>query len=286
MRSGVLVFAFLALIAARAGAQASVAAPARPTLTDSEQERFLLEAKVVRTKGAPGGATLSTRATLRLDGFEHDAHIQTIDEAKPVVNLRSGLEFDFRDSYKGNVAAYRLDRLVGLGMVPVTVVRDYERKEAAYTWWVDDVLMTEGERRAKEAKSHDTEAWNRQIYIVRMFDQLIYNFDRNLGNILIDSGWRIWMIDHTRAFKVLEKINKPSDLGTRCERNLFAALKRLDRPTLRATMKGVMTTGQIDGLLTRRDLIVKHYEDALAQHGEALVLYDHPSRLTDAVAPR
>jgi hypothetical protein len=171
-------------------------------------------------------------------------------------------------------------------MVPVTVVRDYERKEAAYTWWVDDVLMTEGERRAKEAKSHDTEAWNRQIYIVRMFDQLIYNFDRNLGNILIDSGWRIWMIDHTRAFKVLEKINKPSDLGTRCERNLFAALKRLDRPTLRATMKGVMTTGQIDGLLTRRDLIVKHYEDALAQHGEALVLYDHPSRLTDAVAPR
>jgi hypothetical protein len=286
MRSGVLVFAFLALIAARAGAQASVAAPARPTLTDSEQERFLLEAKVVRTKGAPGGATLSTRATLRLDGFEHDAHIQTIDEAKPVVNLRSGLEFDFRDSYKGNVAAYRLDRLVGLGMVPVTVVRDYERKEAAYTWWVDDVLMTEGERRAKEAKSHDTEAWNRQIYIVRMFDQLIYNFDRNLGNILIDSGWRIWMIDHTRAFKVLEKINKPRDLGTRCERNLFAALKRLDRHTLRATMKGVMTTGQIDGLLTRRDLIVKHYEDALAQHGEALVLYDHPSRLTDAVAPR
>jgi hypothetical protein len=286
MRSGVLVFAFLALIAARAGAQASVAAPARPTLTDSEQERFLLEAKVVRTKGAPGGATLSTRATLRRVGIEHDAHIQTLDEAKPVEPLRSGLDLDVRDSYQGNVAAYRLDRLEGLGMVPVTVVRDYERKEAAYTWWVDDVLMTEGERRAKEAKSHDTEAWNRQIYIVRMFDQLIYNFDRNLGNILIDSGWRIWMIDHTRAFKVLEKINKPSDLGTRCERNLFAALKRLDRPTLRATMKGVMTTGQIDGLLTRRDLIVKHYEDALAQHGEALVLYDHPSRLTDAVAPR
>lgn len=286
MRRRMLVCALAAAVAARVGGEEPSPARAKAGLTDAEEERFLLEGQIVRTRSAPGGITSSTRATLRLDGFEHDAHIQTIDEAKPVVNLRSGLEFDFRDSYKGNVAAYRLDRLVGLGMVPVTVVRAYERKEAAYTWWVDDVVMTEGERRAREAKSHDTEAWNRQIYIVRLFDQLIYNFDRNLGNILIDSGWRIWMIDHTRAFKVLEKINKPSDLGTKCERNLFAALKRLDRPTLRATMKGVMTTGQIDGLLTRRDLIVKHYEDALAEHGEALVLYDHPSRLTDAAAPR
>ncbi|HEY6553016.1 MAG TPA: hypothetical protein VI669_06650, partial [Vicinamibacteria bacterium] len=170
MRVGMPVFALLVSAAARAGAQAPAEAPTRPQLTDAQQERFLLDARIVRTKRAPGGATGTTRATLRLDGFEHDAHVQTIDEAKPVVNLRSGLEFDFRDSFKGNVAAYRLDRLVGLGMVPVTVVRSYERKEAAYTWWVDDVVMTEGERRAREAKSHDTEAWNRQIHIVRLFD--------------------------------------------------------------------------------------------------------------------
>ena len=286
MRRGILVWTLLASVGPRAAAETPTETPTRPQLTDAQQEKFLLAAPIVRTKGAPGGATGTTRATLRLDGFEHDAHIQTIDDVKPVVNLRSGLEFDFRDSYKGNVAAYRLDRLVGLGMVPVTVVRDYERKEAAFTWWLDDVVMTEGQRRAKGAKSPDTESWNRQIYIVRVFDQLIYNFDRNLGNLLIDSAWRIWMIDHTRAFKVLEKINKPTDLGTRCERNLFAAMKRLDRTILATTMKGVMSSGQIDGLLIRRDLIVKHYEDALAQHGEARVLYDHPSRVTDAGAPR
>jgi hypothetical protein len=33
---------------------------------------------------------------------------------------------------------------------------------------------------------------------MRAFDQLIYNTDRNLGNLLIDGDWRIWMIDHTR----------------------------------------------------------------------------------------
>jgi len=41
------------------------------------------------------------------------------------------------------------------------------------------------------------------MWVVRLFDQLIYNTDRNLGNLLIDKSWRLWMIDHTRAFKVL-----------------------------------------------------------------------------------
>lgn len=273
MRRGMLVCALAASVGARAAAQTLTEAPARPTPTDAEQERFLLQAKIVRTKGAPGGATLSTRATLRLDGFEHDAHIQTIDEAKPVVNLRSGLEVDFRDSYKGNVAAYRLDRLVGLGMVPVTVVRDHDRKEAAYTWWVDDVVMTEGERRAKRAKSPDTDDWNRQIYIVRLFDQLIYNFDRNLGNILIDSGWRIWMIDHTRAFRLHKQPENPEQL-VMCERGLLEAMKRLDRISLRRELGECLTSDEIDALLARRDRIVEHFDRQIAQKGEQTVLFE------------
>ena len=120
-------------------------------LDDAAKERFLLEGHVVRTKAARGGSTPSQRATLSLDGFEHDAHIQTIDEAKPIANLEGGAELDFRDSYRNNVAAYRLDRLLGLGMVPVTVARSYQRRTAAFTWWVDDVRMSEGERLKKKA---------------------------------------------------------------------------------------------------------------------------------------
>jgi hypothetical protein len=281
-----LVWALAAAFTARGGAQALPESPARPRLTDAEQERFLLDAEIVRTKAAPSGVTASTRATLRLDDFVHDAHIQTIDLAKPVMSLAGGSEIDFRDSYTGNVAAYRLDRLLGLGMVPVTVVRRHQGKQAAFTWWVDDVIMTEGQRLAKKTTSPDVEIWNRQMYIVRVFDELIFNFDRNLGNLVIDSDWRIWMIDHTRAFKVFKKMKAPEQLGSRCERGLFDALKRLEGPALRAATKGVLIPAQADAVLGRRDLIVQHYEKAIAQLGEAAVLYDHPSRLTEAKAPR
>ena len=154
------------------------------------------------------------RATLRKDGLEHDAHIQSIDQSQAVKSLGAGTtEMDFRDSFRNNVAAYRLDRLLGLGMVPVTVERNFERKDSAFTWWVDDVLMTELERHDKKMGAPDPPAWNRQIYVVRIFDQLIYNFDRNLGNLLIDKSWNLWMIDHTPRVQDLQGAEEPGEPG-------------------------------------------------------------------------
>ena len=183
--------------------------------TDSAREAFLAEAHVVRTRAAGGGGiTGARRATLQLGEVQHDALIQSIDEWRSTADLPSGREFDFRDSYKNNVAAYRLDRLLGLGMVPVSVVRSFDHKPAGFTWWVDDVVMDEGARLRKKLEARDVTAWNRQMYVVRIFDQLIYNSDRNAGNLLIDGDWRIWMIDHTRAFKVLGEPGNPKNLGT------------------------------------------------------------------------
>ena len=42
------------------------------------------------------------------------------------------------------------------------------------------------------------------MQIVRLFDQLIYNIDRNLGNLMITNDWTIWAIDHTRAFRTYD----------------------------------------------------------------------------------
>jgi hypothetical protein len=255
--------------------------PESPTraapLSDSEKEHFLLEGRIVRNRSAPGGTTLSRRVTLSLDGFEHDAQIQTIDVAKQVFQLRSGPEFDFRDSYKNNIAAYRLDRLLGLGMVPVTVLRHYETKPAAYTWWVDDVLMDVEEQSTKKVPPPDPERWNCQIYAMRTFDQLIYNTDRNAGNLLIDKDWWVWMIDHTRAFKVFKDLENKKGLGSGCGRRFLAALKRLDAPTLESSMEDVLTSGQIKGLLGRRDKIVAYYEERIKKQGKEEVLCDLPS---------
>jgi hypothetical protein len=270
---------FSAADALRAADVAREAAATAAPVTDAEKEAFLLEGQIVRRRSAPGGITGSVRATLRLNGYEHDAHIQTIEQYKPQNVTTGGGELDFRDSWRNNVAAYRLDRILGLGMVPVTVIRRDGNNQAAFTWWVDDVQMTEKDRYHNKVKSPDVDNWNQQIYVVRVFDQLIYNFDRNLGNLLIDKDWRVWMIDHTRAFKIFTRIKEEKDLGTICERRLLEALRRLDKPTLMASMKGLLTEVQIKGMLGRRDAIAKFYEARIAELGEDAVLYDLPSRL-------
>src|SRR5262245_50387119 len=86
----------------------AVPALAGMPVTDAEREQFLLKADVVKQKGAPGGITGSYRATLRLGDVQHDAHIQPYDEFKSQLQLGSGLELDFRDTWRNNVAAYRV----------------------------------------------------------------------------------------------------------------------------------------------------------------------------------
>jgi hypothetical protein len=283
VRAGVLVC--LAMVFGASARAEEATAPKYASWSDQQREAFLRDGGIVRTKNAGSGITHSLRATLRQGDVEHDAHIQVIDQAKPVADLPGGIDIDFRDTYRNNVAAYRLDRLLGLGMIPVSVVRSYEGKAAAYTWWVDDVAMTESDRRRKNLKVPDVPVWNQETYVVRVFDQLICNADRNLGNLLIDQEWQVWMIDHTRAFKTFKHLSNPKVLGNYCARGLLEGLRRLDRATLDAKMEGLLKPEQIQGLLARRDRIVSYYDAKIAALGEKVVLYDLPQRVPLAAAP-
>jgi hypothetical protein len=278
MLGAALVWALSGSLGLAPHAQAPAAAAPGSVATDVGQEAFLKEAKVVKTRGAGGGGiTGALRATLRLGDVEHDALVQSIDEEKPFMDLPRGRELEFRDSYKNNVAAYRLDRMIGLRMTPVTVVRQHEGKTASFTWWVEDVLMDERARLAKKIGAPDPERWNRQMWVVRVFDQLIYNTDRNLGNLLIDKDWRLWMIDHTRAFKLFTKPKSPKNLAPQCARVLLDGLRRLEQASVAAATKDLLSQGQVKGLLARRDFIVEFYDKRIRELGEDAVLYDLPT---------
>jgi len=264
----------LALLVLAGGPLAALAAD--PPEDDASRELFLQEARIVKTRAAPGGITRSLRATLEREGVTHDANIQTIDEVSPKRDLTGALELDFRDSYRNNVAAYRLDRILGLRMVPVTVVREHKSQRAAFTWWVDRVAMSERERHDKRQQPKDPERWNRQMRVVRVFDQLIFNFDRNLGNLLIDKDWRVWMIDHTRAFKIFKQLRDEKQLADTCARELLAGLRTLSQEDLEVLMSGLLNDEQVEGLLGRRDRIVAHYDRLIRERGEGPVLYDLP----------
>lgn len=232
-------------------------------LTREQKEQFLRTAKVVSTRGTPKGITGVLRATLRSEdgSLTHEAAISRIDEKKPQFQTDRGTELNFRDSYKFNIAAYKLSVLLGLDMVPPHVERSHGGSSCSFCWWVDDVLMDEGDRLRKKIKPPDLNDFNAQYSIVQVFDQLIYNVDRNQGNLLITKDWKLWMIDHGRAFRLHHNLENPKVLKM-CERNLLAKMKALDQPTLKRELGRYLTGMEIQGLLQRRDKIVAFFEKA------------------------
>jgi hypothetical protein len=239
--------------------QAQTAAPPAATLSDSDMEQFLLHAKILKSKSANKGITGSLRATLSDGRLTHDAHIQMIDEEKAQFQGQQGTEFNFRDTWRFNIAGYRVDRLIGMNMVPVSVERRFGYQNAAFTWWVDDVMMDEGERLKKKLEAPNVEAWNQQMQLVRLFDQLIANVDRNLGNLMITNDWRVFPIDHTRAFRRNHELKSASNI-THADRVVVERLKALDRETLKKSIGQYVTTFELDALLARRDAILKRLD--------------------------
>ena len=244
-------------------------------LSVEEMEVFLRTAPIVKRARASKGVTDTIRATLSDGRITHDAQIQTVDIAKAMFSAGRASETNFKDSYRFNIGGYRLALLLGMNNVPMSVERQVDRKAAAVTWWIDDVQFDEEGRvkmRGAEMLGPDPERTARQHATRLVFDELIQNRDRNQGNLLWTKDWTLWLIDHTRAFRLGTMLTAPEQL-TRCDRALLEAMRRLTLEEMRKTMGDVMTKDELNAVLTRRDLVVKHFEDRIARLGEGAVLF-------------
>ena len=116
-------------------------------LSNQAKEEFLRTAVVAKASAAGKGITGSWRVSLEGSGMTHAASFQSVDERAFVKDLGHGVkELHFVDSYRYNIAAYRLANLLGLDdLVPVSVERKWRGKLGAMTWWVDDVMMDEAD---------------------------------------------------------------------------------------------------------------------------------------------
>jgi hypothetical protein len=143
----------------------------------------------------------------------HDASFQSIDEHKASMQLDAGTELNFVDSYKYNIAAYELAELLGLDdMLPVYVERKWQGSVGSLSWWLP-VKMDEVERHKEKLTPPDGDAWNNQMYKIRVFDELVYDSDPNLTNVLIGENWKIWRIDFTRI-SPKQGTERPQRFGT------------------------------------------------------------------------
>jgi hypothetical protein len=254
-----------------------IGASPTPALSPQAMEMFLLEARIVNERDAPAGVTGSRLVTLSDGTTTHDAHVQTVDVSMMLFRSGKYSETNFKDTYRYNIAAYRVAQLLDLQTVPMSVKRIVDGKEASMTWWVDDIAMDEKARLKAKYNGPDPDRTTRQLQTMRVFDELIQNKDRNQGNILWDSRWTLWLIDHTRAFRLEKKLLKPGRL-LRCDRRLFERLKTITEASLKDAAGDFLTNYEQEALLARRDRIVKLYADRIAKQGEAAVLYGATSR--------
>jgi hypothetical protein len=276
MRAAVALAVALVLSPGPLLAQGAATTP-QPALTPDQIETFLLTAKIIRTREAGKGVTNSRVATLSDGKLTHDAHVQDVSVELPLFQSRTRTEVNFKDQFRYNIAAYRISRLLGLTNVPVSVQRRVGRSQAAVTWWIDDVLMDELERLKREKAKTIPAGWQPSrtagyIYIMRVFDELIANTDRNVGNQIWTSDGKLWLIDHTRAFRLQLKLAKPQIL-VRCDRQLLKGLRSLTVASVTTAVDESLTKDEISALIARRDLIVKHFEDRIKAVNEPAILY-------------
>jgi hypothetical protein len=258
---------------------AGVASAQAVGLTLDQKEDFLRSAQIKTTRGAKKGITGTVRATLADGLLTHDASIQKIDEEKAQFQTVMGTELQFRDTYKFNVAAYKLGRMLGLDdMIPPSIERSFNGSRGAWTWWVEDVQMDEAQRLKQKTFGPDKDKWSRQYLIMKVFDQLIANNDRNAQNILYDKNWNLWLIDHSRAFRTRHTLTDLKGLSG-CDRQLLEKMKELKLEKLTSELKTWLRDTEIKAILARRDKIVAHMEKL----GQAKI-YDHLPRRAEVTA--
>jgi hypothetical protein len=243
-----------------------------PSLSKEQIKQFLLTAKIVRSKDAKKGITHTMRLTLSDGTVTHDASFQNVDEHKASKQLAMGTEMNFVDSYKYNIAAYELAALLGMDdMIPVYVERKWEGNSGSLSWWLP-VKMDEAERYKQKIAAPDPDAWNNQMYKIRVFDQLVSDSDPNLTNVLIGENWEIYRIDFSRAFRLNKEPKSPKDL-VRCDRQLLEKLKVLDGNALTEKTKHYLTKDEVKAVMSRRDKIVAQFQTMITEKGEKEVLY-------------
>jgi hypothetical protein len=256
------VFAFV-LSAVTLSGQVAVPAPApgKCSLTwpgfEDQIEQQLTDGKILKMEDVPIGVTKPQRATL--DSGSRFAW-------KP---LQPGFNKGFMESYKAEIAAYKLDRALEMHMVPPIMERTIQNKTGAAVFWIENTRPWS----VASPPQGPEPMWSMQLTRMKMFDLLIANIDRNQGNLMYDADWHLFLIDHSRAFIDKKDLKGIAPLG-RVDRKLWNKMQALTMEDLDRVLGKLVGDKEKKALLTRRDLMAKNIDALVKKHGEKFVFYD------------
>jgi hypothetical protein len=242
-----------------------------PFETFQEVELFLMEAEVVSESRIGAGINNPLKCLLSREGVQAHAVFRDVSVKKASVKLGEETHRNFRDDAIFEVAAYELAKLLGLDTIPPTVVRKHKRKRGTIQLWVEGG-MTEKVRIRKKQNPDDVEAWRQAISNMRVFDNLIYNDDRNQGNILFDSRWQLWLIDHGRTFRRHKTLFSPT-IVRRCGDRLYQRLREVEDQAIKDRIGEYLHPSELKALLARRAVLLKLIDEQIGERGEAEVIF-------------
>ncbi len=240
-------------------------------------EQFLIDADIVSEEQMQTRAAVTNPWVIQLekDGVRKQA----------LWKNAQGRMRGFVENWKWEIAAYRLDKYLGLNMVPPTVEKRFHNDLGSCQLWIySKMSLKEKYEQNIKTPSYKVFPWNRALYLQRAFDNLIANEDRHQNQYLITDDWRMILIDHSRSFRTTkkfttrliydEKYKEGSRIMKELPRAFVEKLKAMNQEVIREVVGEYLTDKEIEALLKRKDLIINWIENRIKEVGEESVLYD------------
>ncbi len=241
--------------------------------SDAEVESCLSSGKIQKKAEELVGITRPVKVKVDCDGQIREAVFKNLDEKKMgQTKLASGeVEFNFSDSYRYERAAYLLDRMLELDMVPVAVLQKRKGSDGVLVDWIPNAVHEN--KVEKPFAGPQMASMFRQKSRMHLFDSLIYNTDRRAENILVDPETaKVYLIDHSRAFREKKELRSEfADGRVWLSRETYDNLIALDEESLAELSDGLISKNQLKALLVRRDLIVEKIDRDRQEHGDDAV---------------
>jgi len=227
-------------------------------------EKLLREASVKEIdKERLGGRTNPWLITLADGTGETRAIFRHVDRRRP---------HPTPDSFKYDLAAYVLSRLLSIEMIPPVVERRIQGREGSLQVFLENCIR-EKDRKRKKLEPPDPVAFSKALETARIFENLVYDECQDADDLYVHrEDWRVCRVDLSEAFAPLPEL-LPGCSITVCSRPLYEGLLSLDEETVKSKLGLYLSQEEIGALLIRKGLIIEKIRTLIAVKGEDAVLF-------------